>query len=198
MYNLQGAISGAVGAVKGAALRIASNIESSFLGLPGRVVSIGRNIVQGIANGIAGAAGVVVNKLTGVVGGAINAAKNLLGIHSPSRVFRKMFGYVMEGAALGIDDTADMPVRSMRSAVSAVEEAASFDATVRAEASEDDPDGNGGKGSPRYGGPTMSRVVELLERIADGGDVYMDGDRVSGALAGRSRTTMLGRGCALA
>lgn len=130
MYNLQGAISGAVGAVKGAALRIASNIESSFLGLPGRVVSIGRNIVQGIANGIAGAAGVVVNKITGVVGGAINAAKNLLGIHSPSRVFRKMFGYVMQGAALGIDDTADEPVKSMESAVGKVERAAKFGVSV--------------------------------------------------------------------
>lgn len=196
--SLGSAIRGAIGYVTSAASNIASSLVSSLNSIPGRVVSIGRNIVQGIANGIAGAAGVVVNKLTGVVGGAINAAKNLLGIHSPSRVFRKIFGYVMEGAALGIDDTADMPVRSMRSAVSAVEEAASFDATVRAEAPEDDPDGDGGKGFPRYGGPTMSRVVELLERIADGGDVYMDGDRVSGALAGRSRTTMLGRGYALA
>lgn len=196
--SLGSAIRGAIGYVTSAASNIASSLVGSLNSISGRVVSIGRNIVQGIANGIAGAAGVVVNKLTGVVGGAINAAKNLLGIHSPSRVFRKMFGYVMEGAALGIDDTADMPVRSMRSAVSAVEEAASFDATVRAEAPEDDPDGDGHKGSPRYGGPTMSRVVELLERIADGGDVYMDGDRVSGALAGRSRTTMLGRGYALA
>lgn len=154
MYNLQGAISGAVGAVKGAALRIASNIESSFLGLPGRVASIGSQIVQGIANGISGAAGVVVNKITGVVGGAIDAAKNLLGIHSPSRVFRKMFGYVMEGAALGIDDTADMPVSSMRSAVSAVEDAAAFDATVRAD-------------GPRYGDRTISGTGEGV--VADGG-----------------------------
>ena len=130
MYNLQGAISSAIGAVKGSALRIASSIESAFLNLPSKVTSIGRNIVQGIANGISGAAGVVVNKITGVVGGAINAAKNLLGIHSPSRVFRKMFGYVMEGAALGIDDTADLPVRSMRTATAAVERAARFDATV--------------------------------------------------------------------
>lgn len=147
MYNLQGAISGAVGAVKGAALRIASNIESSFLGLPARVASIGSQIVQGIANGISGAAGVVVSKITGVVGGAIDAAKNLLGIHSPSRVFRKIFGYVMEGAALGIDDTADMPVRSMRAAVSAVEDAAAFDATVAAD-------------GPRYGDRTISGTGE--------------------------------------
>lgn len=154
MYNLQGAISGAVGAVKGAALRIASNIESSFLGLPARVASIGRNIVQGIANGISGAAGVVVNKITGVVGGAIEAAKNLLGIHSPSRVFRKIFGYVMQGAALGIDDTADEPVKSMESAVGRVERAAAFDATVRAD-------------GPRYGDRTISGAGEGV--VADGG-----------------------------
>lgn len=153
MYNLQGAISGAVGAVKGAALRIASNIESAFLSLPDRVVSIGRNIVQGIANGIAGAAGIVVNKITGVVGGAIDAAKNLLGIHSPSRVFRKMFGYVMQGAALGIDDTADEPVKSMRSAVRNVEKAAVFGVSVT---------GGGAYGSTVYG----------ASGVAGGGNVY--------------------------
>ena len=160
MYNLQGAISGAVGAVKGAALRIASNIESSFLGLPGRVVSIGRNIVQGIANGIAGAAGVVVNKLTGVVGGAIEAAKNLLGIHSPSRVFRKIFGYVMQGAALGIDDTADEPVKSMRSAVRNVEKAAVFGVSVT-------------------GGGVYGATASGAAGTAGGGNVYnlyLDGD----------------------
>ena len=155
MYDLQGAISSGIGAAKGAALRIASGIESAFLNLPSKVVSIGRNIVQGIANGISGAAGVVVNKITGVVGGAIDAAKNLLGIHSPSRVFRKMFGYVMEGAALGIDDTADMPVSSMRSAVSAVEDAAAFDATVRAD-------------GPRYGDRTISGTGEGV--VAAGGE----------------------------
>ena len=160
MYNLQGAISGAVGAVKGAALRIASNIESSFLGLPARVVSIGRNIVQGIANGISGAAGVVVSKITGVVGGAIDAAKNLLGIHSPSRVFRKMFGYVMQGAALGIDDTADEPVKSMRSAVRNVEKAAVFGVSVT-------------------GGGAYGATANGAAGIAGGGNVYnlyLDGD----------------------
>lgn len=96
---------GAVGFVTSAASSIGSSIMSALSSIPDRVASIGSQIVQGIANGISGAAGVVVSKITGVVGGAIDAAKNLLGIHSPSRVFRKMFGYVMEGAALGIDDT---------------------------------------------------------------------------------------------
>lgn len=160
MYDLQGAISSGIGAVKGAALRIASGIESAFLNLPSKVVSIGRNIVQGIANGISGAAGVVVSKITGVVGGAIDAAKNLLGIHSPSRVFRKIFGYVMQGAALGIDDTADEPVKSMESAVGKVERAATFGVSVT---------GGGAYGATAYG----------VAGTAGGGNVYnlyLDGD----------------------
>lgn len=152
--SLGSAIRGAVGFVTSAASSIGSSIMSALSSIPGRVASIGSQIVQGIANGISGAAGVVVNKITGVVGGAIDAAKNLLGIHSPSRVFRKMFGYVMEGAALGIDDKADMPVTSMRSAVSAVEDAAAFDATVRAD-------------GPRYGDRTISGTGEGV--VADGG-----------------------------
>lgn len=128
--SLGSAIRGAVGFVTSAASSIGSSIISALSSIQGRVASIGSQIVQGIANGISGAAGVVVSKITGVVGGAIDAAKNLLGIHSPSRVFRKIFGYVMQGAALGIDDTADEPVKSMRSAVRNVEKAAVFGVSV--------------------------------------------------------------------
>ena len=152
--SLGSAIRGAVGFVTSAASSLGSSIMGALSSIPGRVASIGSQIVQGIANGISGAAGVVVNKITDVVGGAIDAAKNLLGIHSPSRVFRKIFGYVMQGAALGIDDTADEPVKSMESAVGKVERAAAFDATVRAD-------------GPRYGDRTISGTGEGV--VADGG-----------------------------
>ena len=158
--SLGSAISGAIGFVTSAAANIASSLVSSLSSIPGQMASIGSNIVQGIANGISGAAGVVVDKLTGVVGGAIDAAKNLLGIHSPSRVFRKMFGYVMQGAALGIDDTADEPVKSMESAVGKVERAATFGVSVT---------GGGAYGATAYG----------AAGTAGGGNVYnlyLDGD----------------------
>ena len=151
--SLGSAIRGAVGFVTSAASSIGSSIMSALSSIPDRVASIGSQIVQGIANGISGAAGVVVSKITGVVGGAIDAAKNLLGIHSPSRVFRKIFGYVMEGAALGIDDTADEPVKSMRSAVRNVEKAAVFGVSVT---------GGGAYGSTVYG----------ASGVAGGGNVY--------------------------
>ena len=71
------------------------------------MASIGGQIVSGIANGIRGAAGRVVGAVTDVVGGAINAAKSFLGIHSPSRKFRKEVGRMIPaGAALGIEDEA--------------------------------------------------------------------------------------------
>lgn len=158
--SLGSAIRGAVGFVTSAAANIGSAIMSALSSIPGRVVSIGSQIVQGIANGISGAAGVVVSKITGVVGGAIDAAKNLLGIHSPSRVFRKMFGYVMQGAALGIDDTADEPVKSMRSAVRNVEKAAVFGVSVT-------------------GGGAYGATANGAAGIAGGGNVYnlyLDGD----------------------
>ena len=158
--SLGSAIRGAVGFVTSAAASIGSSIMGALSSIPGRVASIGSQIVQGIANGISGAAGVVVSKITGVVGGAIDAAKNLLGIHSPSRVFRKMFGYVMQGAALGIDDTADEPVKSMEGAVRRVERAASFDATVT-------------------GGGAYGATASGAAGIAGGGSIYnlyLDGD----------------------
>lgn len=158
--SLGSAIRGAVGFVTSAAASIGSSIMGALSSIPGRVASIGSQIVQGIANGISGAAGVVVSKITGVVGGAIDAAKNLLGIHSPSRVFRKMFGYVMQGAALGIDDTADEPVKSMEGAIRRVERAASFDATVT-------------------GGGAYGATASGAAGIAGGGSIYnlyLDGD----------------------
>ena len=151
--SLGSAIRGAVGFVTSAASSIGSSIMGALSSIPGRVASIGSQIVQGIANGISGAAGVVVSKITGVVGGAIDAAKNLLGIHSPSRVFRKIFGYVMEGAALGIDDTADEPVKSMRSAVRNVEKAAVFGVSVT-------------------GGGAYGATASGAAGIAGGGNVY--------------------------
>ena len=172
--SLGSAISGAVGFVTSAAANIGSSIVSALASIPGRVVSIGSQIVQGIANGISGAAGVVVSKITGVVGGAIDAAKNLLGIHSPSRVFRKIFGYVMQGAALGIDDTADEPVKSMESAVRKVERAATFGVSV-------------------IGGGAYGATAHGAAGTAGGGNVYnlyLDGDMlgVDGRVASAFRS----------
>lgn len=121
---LSGVISTVVGWVSqfasnatSAASQFASNLINGLASIPGQVTSIGSNIIQGMVNGVTGAAGRLIDSVKGAVDDAINAAKNLLGIHSPSRVFRKIGQYSMQGAALGVDDDADVLLRSTDNAM---------------------------------------------------------------------------------
>ena len=100
-----------------AATQFASNLIDGLASIPGQVTSIGSNIIQGLVNGVTGAAGKLIKAVKGAVGDAIEGAKNLLGIHSPSRVFREIGQYTMQGAALGVDDDADLLSKSTDNAM---------------------------------------------------------------------------------
>lgn len=89
-----------------AAHRLVNAVVSTASSIPGRMVSIGRNIVQGVWNGITGAAGWFYGKISGFFGGLVSKAKSALGIHSPSRVMRDQVGkWIMPGVSVGIDET---------------------------------------------------------------------------------------------
>ena len=64
---------------------------------------IGRDLIQGLINGVSSMAGRVGEVITGCVRGAIDGAKKLLGIKSPSRVFKEIGKFTGEGLAIGID-----------------------------------------------------------------------------------------------
>lgn len=100
-----------------AATQFASNLINGLASIPGQVTSIGSNIIQGLVKGVTGAAGKLIDAVKGAVGDAIEGAKNLLGIHSPSRVFREIGQYTMQGAALGVDDDADLLSKSTDNAM---------------------------------------------------------------------------------
>lgn len=109
--NVIGRVSSWVGEMASNAARAASDFGRSLMdglaSIPGRVGDIGRQIIQGIADGVRGAAGSVVSAVTGAVGGAIEAAKKALGIASPSKVFRREVGHwIPLGAAEGVDEEA--------------------------------------------------------------------------------------------
>lgn len=121
---LSGVISTVVGWVSqfarnatSAASQFAGNLIDGLASIPDKVISIGSNIIKGMVKGVTSAAGRLIDSVKGAVDDAINAAKNLLGIHSPSRVFRKIGQYSMQGAALGVDDDADMLLRSTDNAM---------------------------------------------------------------------------------
>ena len=91
-----------------------SNLVNTLASIPGRMVSIGSQIVQGIINGITGSIGKVGSAILGGVKDAIADVKNMLGIHSPSRLFRDQIGRnIGLGLAQGISNSQAAVMASM-------------------------------------------------------------------------------------
>ena len=93
------------------------NIRSFLSGI--NLASIGRNIIQGLINGVKSMASSLVSSVKGVVGGAIQGAKNLLNINSPSRVFMEFGQFTGEGFAIGMKDTMRTVARASSAMVGA-------------------------------------------------------------------------------
>ena len=68
---------------------------------------------MGFVDGVTSAAGALIDAVGGAVQGAIDWAKGLLGIHSPSRVFRQFGVYTDEGFILGVNSKAGAVVKSV-------------------------------------------------------------------------------------
>lgn len=75
--------------------------------------TIGRNIINGVINGVSGAAGALYNKLRNVASSALSSFKSTLGIHSPSRVFATAAGFIVAGIVQGIDKNQSDAVDAM-------------------------------------------------------------------------------------
>lgn len=75
--------------------------------------TIAKDIIDGIVNGIKHLAGDLWDAAKDAAKGALDGVKNLLGIHSPSRVFRDEVGVMIGlGMAEGIDSTQNRVVKS--------------------------------------------------------------------------------------
>ena len=97
-----------------AARQLVSRVTSGLAGLPGKMASVGRSIVQGIINGVSGAAGRLFSKMKSIASNALQAAKNALGINSPSKVFRDVVGRsIPEGIAVGVVKSEDEAIKSI-------------------------------------------------------------------------------------
>lgn len=83
-------------------------------------VSVGKNIINGIANGIVGKKSVADDAVKAVTDGIKEEAQTELEIHSPSKVFKGYGGYIVEGLANGISAAKDLAVNAIQSVSDAV------------------------------------------------------------------------------
>lgn len=91
------------------------NIVNGVKGLPQEMLSIGGDICRGLANGIKNGISWVTDAAKNIARDAVSAAKNKLGIQSPSRVFANEVGkFIPSGISLGIESNAESVYKTLR------------------------------------------------------------------------------------
>lgn len=120
---LVGAVSGALGRVVSAVTGVKDRIIGAVSGAATWLLDAGRNIVQGLINGITELAGAAVQKIKDTASDMISAATGVLGIFSPSRVFREIGEYVIKGLVQGLTGDADTVVAASEKLADMVTEA---------------------------------------------------------------------------
>ena len=198
--GISSGLKGMLGAIKGAATSILSGIVSALTSLPSKLLglakngaqsivkgftgqswgNIGKNIITGITAGITGSVGKLAEAAKNAAKKAFDAAKDFLGIHSPSKLMRDVIGKNMiAGFESGIvAETPNLEKTSAGSAQRAVESmqgiALQRSGTVVA--------GNQVSPAPTPGGGQGNTVV-VLEKGSITGEVTMDGKKVGTIVA---------------
>ncbi|MFE8884934.1 tape measure protein [Pseudarthrobacter enclensis] len=88
-----------IGTLVGFFTSLPGKIMGALAGAGSWLVDVGRNIVQGLIDGVSGMINNAVRAVTDVGGAMLDGVKGFLGIHSPSRVFRDEVG-LMIGAGV--------------------------------------------------------------------------------------------------
>lgn len=98
---------------KSAIPTVIDTILSFFQELPGKMVEIGKNLLQGLIDGITGAVGFVVDKVKGIGQSILNGFKSTFDIHSPSKETENMGTMLMQGLANGVTGSAATALASV-------------------------------------------------------------------------------------
>lgn len=91
-----------------------NNVMAFFNSLPGKILDffkdagrwlfdVGKNIIQGLINGIKAMIQKVIDTVKGLINDSISMAQDLLGVHSPSTVFREIGMNIGQGLAQGLE-----------------------------------------------------------------------------------------------
>lgn len=159
---------------------ISSIVKGLISGIPA-IFDVGKNIVEGLWHGIKNMGSWFTGKVKGFFGGIVGGIKDFLGIHSPSKVFAGIGGFMAEGLGDGFDD-------QFKSVKKDIEDSMNFDAgTITADAniSRHYTSGSYGAASTSLGGDS-GRIVMLLEQylpMLANMKVIMDSGQVVGLLA---------------
>lgn len=103
-HGITSAVSNGIQSVSNTVGRIRDTVLGAVSGAGRWLYDTGRQVIQGLINGIGGAFQWVRNTISNLGSSLVGWAKGVLGIHSPSRIFRDEVGkWIPAGMAQGID-----------------------------------------------------------------------------------------------
>ena len=98
-----------------AASQLFNSIVNGLSSLPSKMAEIGGNIVSGIWNGISSGWNWLTNKVSNLANSLLDAAKDALGINSPSKEFADKVGrWIMPGVGKGLDKSMPATLKDMK------------------------------------------------------------------------------------
>ena len=106
-----------IGDLIGKVKEIPGKIKSALSNLGSLLTQAGKDLIQGLINGIGSMGSALKNKASNLAGGAIDSIKSKLGIASPSKVMRQVGLWTGEGLIQGIDRMQRGAGRAMSSLV---------------------------------------------------------------------------------
>ncbi|XID91033.1 phage tail tape measure protein [Paenibacillaceae bacterium WGS1546] len=112
---LKGDWKGAWDAVKGIVVSVWNGIKNIFSTIGSTMLKIGKDIIQGLINGIGSMANAVWDKAKSIAKGIGDSIKDFFGINSPSRLMKGFGENISEGLALGIERQTDLVERAAQS-----------------------------------------------------------------------------------
>ena len=120
--SIKSSISNAINSAKDAVSNAINSIKNFFTSIGDvDLFEVGKNVIQGLIDGIGSMVKAVEDKISEVAGGIKDKITGALDIHSPSRWMRDMIGKnMMLGWEIGIDRNAKLPQLAMQSAVDSI------------------------------------------------------------------------------
>lgn len=182
VQGLAKGLSGAVSFVKDAANSIVTTIRNGISQLPQQMLTIGKNIVQGLWNGIKSMASWIKTQIKSFVGGIVSTVENLLGIHSPSKVFASMGENMALGLGQGFGgEMRDVQRQINRSMADLVAPSMTYGVTAT---------------TASTGGGNMAgdSIAAAIRGALDGAAVYLNGQRVGNLVTRQQNNTAIARG----
>lgn len=164
---------------------ITDKIKEAFTEFVGTIKQIGKDIASGLWNGIKSKKDWLKEKISGWVGGIGDAIKDFFKISSPSKLMAEYGRYIDEGLAQGITKNADITKNAMHklgeSALNGINVSGVANANV--ELAQSKPIGEAKR---------LDKIEELLEQIAKGSDIWLDGNKLVGGTANRMEKALNG------